>query len=91
MYMYLSATGLPLAVMPKAPARCLGAHGSHHGPTCPPLPLQPSRSNFPDDVLDEPQPPLPRCARCDRAIDTACEGHSFSSEGLMCTPCAMRR
>lgn len=47
----------------------------------------PSRSNFPDDVLDEPPPPLPCCAQCGRSVDTATEGHSFGAEGLTCMRC----
>ena len=46
------------------------------------------RCNFPDQVLTEPAPPLPRCSVCNRAVDTHKDGHSYGPDGLTCMRCA---
>ena len=64
---------------------------THHPPTHPP-PAQPpclqeACCNFPDDVLQEARPSLPRCVGCNRQVDTAAEAHSYGAGGLCCMAC----
>jgi hypothetical protein len=56
-------------------------------PPAHPACLQEACCNFPDDVLQEARPSLPRCVGCNCQVDTATEAHSYGAGGLCCMAC----